>query len=240
MVASLVGVFVIWQRIGKVIERNLSLLVSFSAGVILVIAYELGKEVVEHSSTPSLGFMWIVAGMLFIWLLFKLLPAVHHHHDENMEAELHSRLDARKILVSDALHNMGDGILLASSFAISSSFGMLTALSIFIHELAQETSEFFVLRQAGYSTKKALVLNFIISSTILLGALGGFFLLETFEIFETPLLGLASGAFLVVVLYDLIPHSITVSRYKNLYLKHVLLFIVGIFLMFGISLLTGH
>ena len=132
MLASLVGVFAIWQRIERVIERNLSLLVSFSAGVILIIAYELGIDVVERSVTPGLGLMWIVAGMIFIWLLFKLLPASHHHHDKNMETELHSGLDARKILVSDALHNVGDGILLASSFAISSSLGMLTALSIFI------------------------------------------------------------------------------------------------------------
>lgn len=240
MLASLVGVFSVWHRAGQVIERHLSLLVSFSAGVIIVIAYRLGVEVVEHSDTLGSGLIWIIIGVLAVWLLFKFLPSSHHHHDETLETHPHSRLDARRIMASDALHNLGDGILLATSFAVSSSLGMLAALSIFAHELVQEMSEFFVLRQAGYSTKKALVLNFAISTTILLGALGGFFLLESFETLEVPLLGLASGAFLVVVFHDLIPHSVRASRHENLYWKHLLWFLMGVVLMFIVNTFAVH
>ena len=238
MLASLVGVFSVWRRAGRAIERNLNLLVSFSAGVFIVIAYQLGIEVVEHSATLGSGLVWIVIGLLAVWLLFKFLPSSHHHHDEASETHPHSRLDARRIMASDALHNLGDGILLATSFAVSSSLGMLTALSIFVHELVQEISEFFVLRQAGYSTKSALILNFAISATVLLGALGGFFLLESFETLEVPLLGLASGAFLVVVFHDLIPHSVRSSRHENLYWRHLLWFLIGAVLMFAVSIFT--
>ena len=240
MLASLVGVFSVWRRAGRAIERNLNLLVSFSAGVFIVIAYQLGIEVVEHSATLGSGLVWIVIGLLTVWLLFKFLPSSHHHHDEASETHPHSRLNARRIMTSDALHNLGDGILLATSFAVSSSLGMLTALSIFVHELVQEISEFFVLRQAGYSTKSALILNFAISATVLLGALGGFFLLESFETLEVPLLGLASGAFLVVVFHDLIPHSVRSSRHENLYWRHLLWFLVGMVLMFVVSTFTAH
>ena len=240
MIASLAGVVSVWQRAGRVIERNLNLLVSFSAGVFLIIAYQLGREAVEHSETPGMGFVWIVVGMFAIWLLFKLLPSFHHHHDDGIETHPHSRLDVRRIMTGDALHNIGDGILLAASFVVDSSLGILTALSIFVHELVQETSEFFVLRQAGYSTKKALILNFAISGTILLGALGGFFLLESVKMFEIHLLGLTSGAFLVVVLNDLIPHSIRVSKQKNLYSKHLLWFLAGVVLMFVVNIFAAH
>ena len=238
MLASLVGVFSVWRRAGRAIERNLNLLVSFSAGVFIVIAYQLGIEVVEHSATLGSGLVWIVIGLLAVWLLFKFLPSSHHHHDEASETHPHSRLDARRIMASDALHNLGDGILLATSFAVSSSLGMLTALSIFVHELVQEISEFFVLRQAGYSTKSALILNFAISATVLLGALGGFFLLESLETLEVPLLGLASGAFLVVVFHDLIPHSVRSSKRENLYWRHLLWFLIGAVLMFAVSIFT--
>ena len=238
MLASLVGVFSVWRRAGRAIERNLNLLVSFSAGVFIVIAYQLGIEVVEHSDTLGSGLVWIVIGLLAVWLLFKFLPSSHHHHDEASETHPHSRLNARRIMTSDALHNLGDGILLATSFAVSSSLGMLTALSIFVHELVQEISEFFVLRQAGYSTKSALILNFAISATVLLGALGGFFLLESFETLEVPLLGLASGAFLVVVFHDLIPHSVRSSKRENLYWRHLLWFLIGAVLMFAVSIFT--
>ncbi|MDO8728926.1 MAG: ZIP family metal transporter [bacterium] len=240
MSASLVGVFSVWHRVGQVIERNLSLLVSFSAGVFMVIAYQLGYEVVEHSDSIGSGLIWIIIGVLAVWLLFKFLPSSHHHHDEALEEYPHSKLDARRIMASDAIHNLGDGILLATSFAVSSSFGILAALSIFIHELVQELSEFFVFRQAGYSTKSALILNFAISATILFGALGGFFLLESFEILELPLLGLASGAFLVVVFHDLIPHSIRASRHSSLYWRHLLWFSLGVVSMFIINILVVH
>ena len=240
MLASLVGVFSIWRRVGQVIERNLNLLVSFSAGVFIVIAYQLGREALEHSNTFGSGLQWVIIGVLAVWLLFKFLPSFHHHHAGELETHPHSRLDARRIMASDALHNLGDGILLASSFATSSSLGVLTALSIFIHELVQEISEFFVLRQAGYPTKKALVLNFAVSGTTILGALGSFFLLENFETLEVSLLGLASGAFLVVVLHDLIPHSVRASKQKNLYSKHLLWFLAGVTLMFIINTLAVH
>ncbi|MDP2642100.1 MAG: ZIP family metal transporter [bacterium] len=240
MGASLIGVVSVWQGAGKIIERNLNLLVSFSAGVFLVIAYQLGAEAVEHSSTVGSGLVWVVTGALSIWLLFKVLPSFHHHHESALEEHPHSRLDARRIMVGDGLHNVGDGILLAASFAVGTPFGAITALSIFVHELVQEMSEFFVLRQAGYSVRQALVLNFTISGTILLGALGGSFLLDGFETVEAPLLGLASGAFLTVVLHDLIPHSVRASRQKNLYLRHFVWFLLGIVLMFVVNMLVGH
>lgn len=240
MAASLVGVFSIWRKAGHFIERDLSLLVSFSAGVFLVIAYFLGVETVEHSATPLLGLLWIVGGAFAFWLLFKLIPLSHHHHDEAHEAKPHSRLDIRRIMTGDALHNIGDGVVLAASLAVSSSLAMFAALSIFIHELVQEMSEFFILKQAGFSTKKALTLNFIVSGAILIGSLGGFFLLESFEALEVPLLGLTAGAFSIVVLHDLIPHSIRESKQKKLYSKHLAWFLIGMILMSIVNLLLGH
>lgn len=236
MTASLVGVFSVWRSAGKFIERNLDFLISFSAGVFLIIAYHLGSEAVEKSPTINSGLAWIIIGVIAVWILFKLLPSSHHHHHgKDLKEEMHSRLDARRIMFGDALHNIGDGVLLAASFAVGSSLGALTALSIFIHELVQEVSEFFVLKQAGYSTRKALYVNFAVSSTVLIGSLGGLFLLEEFEMFEVPILGLASGAFLIVVLNDLIPHSVRNSKRKKIYVRHILSFVVGAFLMYLIS-----
>jgi zinc and cadmium transporter len=240
MLASLAGVISIWNRVGKIIECNLRFLVSFSAGVFLVVAYSLGKEAVEHAETIGGGLMWILIGAVVIWLIFKIMPGFHHHHDEHEEDHAHSRVDARRILASDAIHNIGDGILLAAAFAINTSLGIVTAISIFVHELVQEVSEFFVLRQAGFSTKKSLALNFSISATILIGSLGGFLLLESFEALEVPLLGFAAGSFLIVVLHDLIPHSVRTSKTQTNYTKHAFWFLLGIILMIGINVFMPH
>ncbi|MEX1013553.1 MAG: ZIP family metal transporter [Candidatus Paceibacterota bacterium] len=240
MIASLSGVFVVWKKVGKVIERNLRFLVSLSAGVFLVIAFQLSRETIEHASNLNIGLLWILAGTFLIFLLFKFLPGFHHHHDEKDENKKHSKIDARRILLSDGIHNIGDGFLLTVSFMVNPAFGMLTTISIFIHEFVQEISEFFVLRQAGYSIKKSLLINFAVSSTLLIGSIGGYFLLDLFEILEVPLLGIAAGSFLVVVFLDLIPHSIRESETKTHYLKHIGWFLIGALLMIAVNNLTVH
>ena len=143
-------------------------------------------------------------------------------------------------MIGDALHNVGDGILLTSAFVISPVIGLIAMVSIFVHELVQEVSEFFVLRQAGFSARKALALNFLVSATILIGSLGGYILLEAFEVIELPLLGIAAGSFIVVVIYDLIPHSVRHSKKQTKYGKHLAWFLVGLVLMFSIGLIAGH
>jgi zinc transporter ZupT len=240
MLASLIGVISVWKHIGKIIERNLHFLVSFSAGVFLFISYELIFETIEHAQTPQVGIIWILTGIFGIWFIFKLLPTFHHHHDNQIEVHAHSHLDARKIILSDGIHNIGDGILLVTSFAMSVTLGWVATLSIFIHEIIQEISEFFVLKGAGYSTKKALGINFLTSTTILIGSLGGFFLLNSLEMLEVPLLGLASGSFLMVVIQDLIPHSIKTSTSKAHIIKHIIWFLLGLLLMLGIGTIVHH
>lgn len=240
MLASLVGVISVWKNFGQIIEKNLHFLVSFSAGVFLFITYELSHEAIEQAKSVSSGLLWILIGIFGIWFIFRLMPTFHHHHDNETEIHVHSEMDARKILLSDALHNIGDGILLVTSFTVSFSLGLVATLSIFVHEIIQEISEFFVLRGAGYNTKKALLTSFSVSSTILIGSLGGFFLLENFKSFEVPLLGLASGSFLTVVLQDLIPHSIKMSTTKRHIVKHLTWFLAGLILMILISAITPH
>lgn len=232
MIASLAGVFSLWKGFGKIIERHLGLLVSLSAGVFLVISFQLAQEVYEHGGLIN-TIIWVAVGAALIWLIFRLIPDFHHHHEES---EHFTHLNGKRILIGDAIHNIGDGILLATSFAVSPILGLTTTLSVFVHEFVQETSEFFVLRQSGLSTKKALLINFLVSSTILVGAVGSYFLLEQFTILEIPLLGISAGSFFVVVVNDLIPHSVRMSRNRKTYARHLIFFLIGI----AIILALGH
>jgi len=108
-----------------------------------------------------------------------------------------------------------------------------------IHEMLQEISEFFVLREAGLSTRSALIWNFATSSTILIGSIGAYFLLEQFEVLHIPLLGLSAGAYLVVVFNDLIPHAVEGSDRAHVW-KHISFFIIGAALMFSLVTYLPH
>lgn len=238
MLASLVGVLFISRGASAFLERNLGLLVSFSAGVFMVVAYGLSTETLEHAPSVPQGLFYIFAGAFVIWTLFKLLPGLHDHPEHG---STHSHpVHPKRMLVSDGLHNMGDGILLAASFAAAPALGFVAAASVFVHELVQEVSEFFVLRAGGYSVGQALRLNFLVSGTILIGAIGGYYFLEVFESLEPVLLGGAAGAFLVVVLGDLIPHSVRDAKSASHYAHHMLWFAAGAVLMLILASTLGH
>lgn len=229
MLVSLIGVIFISKRLYNFVEKQLSLFVSFSAGVFLFIVYHLGQETLIHTHTITEALLWIAVGAVGLMMIFRLLPSFHHHHDTTCTTEKpHSFIDARRIMMSDALHNIGDGILIASAFQISVSLGVASTLSVIIHECIQELSEFFVLQQAGLSMKKALKWNFTVSSTILIGALGSYFIMEQFESLMIPLLGISTGAFFMVVIHDLIPESVRVTFSRKTYLASLGAFLLGL------------
>ncbi len=240
MFASLSGIALASKVFAKCMKKNLHFLVSFSAGVFLVVTYGLATEALEHNTLQT-GLLWILIGCVATWLLMKIIPESHHHHEEGSD-HTHSSIDARKMVLADTVHNLGDGILLAGAFTVSVSFGIITAVGVLIHEILEEISEFFVMKEAGWSTKKALVINFFTSGSILIGSIGAYFLFEKMEKAEPILLALAAGVFLVVVLQDLIPHSIrTSSKEKHICLKkHIIWFLFGIILMSGVNTFLSH
>lgn len=236
MLASLSGKLFVWRGAGVFIERNLHLMVTFAAGVFLIFAWQLSREVFEHMAALP-GVMWIIGGAVVVTLLCEFLPHGSHAHEEHHD---HSHLDAHRMLISDSIHNAGDGILLAATFSISPMVGFAAAASVFLHEVVQEIAEFFVLRDAGYSTRRALFINFATSTTILIGAIGGYLVLELFETLEAPLLAIATGGVLSVVLYDLLPHSYVHARSNASIVKHIIWFVLGAILMFGMMSLVPH
>lgn len=244
MLASLSGGFFLKKSIADRASKNIHFLTSMSAGVFLIVSYNLAVETLEHASSIGHGICWIAFGIIFVWIIFKLIPDFHNHEisdpkkiRENVE---NHNIDPRRIIISDAFHNIADGIFIASAFLVGATFGWVTVLSIFIHEFIQEISEFFVLRESGFSVKKALLVNFLISGTILIGSIGGFFALETFSGLVVPLMGIAAGSFLVVVLKDLIPHSIKNSHNTSHHIKHLAWFAIGIVIMIILGLILGH
>jgi len=235
---SLIGVIFAWKKLEHWVEKNLHHLVSFSAGVFLIVAINVGVEAFELSYSITIIILSITLGILLMYLISKLFPEGHHHHHKN-ETEPHTRVGAEKMLLGDAIHNIADGILLVPAFAIDLRLGIITTIGILIHELVQEISEFFVLKEAGYSNKQALWKNFIISTTILIGVLIGYFL-SSIEILIGPLLGLASGSFLYIVFVDLIPQSITYSKEERAYFQYAIWAILGIIIILAINYLSNH
>jgi zinc and cadmium transporter len=237
MTASLSGIIFNSNRLGGWIEKKLGLLITFSLGVLGIITLDLIRESFEHSEVLVV-LLAMVGGMLFLKIFSFIIPDAHHHHDINT-GHSHSKIDARHILLGDAVHNITDGFLLVPAFLVSTQVGIATTLGILLHELVQEISEFFILKQAGYSTKEALIKNFLVSSTILLGV-GLSLVLSSVETFEAPLIAFASGGFLYIIFRDLVPNTIETIKKNGKPHLHIGAVLLGIVIMISIKTFVPH
>ncbi|MFM2424098.1 MAG: hypothetical protein RLZZ70_487 [Candidatus Parcubacteria bacterium] len=231
MLASLSGVLFTHKVAARFLTNNLSYLVSFSAGVFLVTSGALALEVFELADTALMAVLLIGLGYVLAWGLEYLIPDTHQHHDPECDHDHHhgNKKSARKLIVGDAVHNVADGIILVPAFLVAPALGVAVTVSILIHEALQEVSEFFVLKQAGYSTKRALLINFLVSSTIFIG-IGLSYLAVVNHDLEVLLLALAAGFFLHVVLHDLIPKPHHHADSAG-FVKHAAVLLVGLAVM---------
>jgi len=108
-------------------------------------------------------------------------------------------------LVGDAFHNFLDGLMIATSYALSLPLGITTTTAVLLHEIPQEVGDFGVLLFAGYSKKKALMMNFFISLTALVGGVFGLFLSKNISSFSAIMTAFTAGGFIYIATADLIP-----------------------------------
>ena len=241
MLVSLSGVLFVWKRAGNWLEENLHYLISFSAGVFLLLAINVAIESVEFTGSAWLSLAALAVGIFLTWGVQLLFPETHHHHEKH-HTHRHSKAGARRIMFGDAAHNIADGILLVPAFVVDTRLGLAVLIGVLVHEFAQEISEFIVYKEAGYSTARALFLNFLVSATILIGiALGA--LLTSYDSLVGLLLALSAGSFFFVVGYDLVPNSLRKAEgSRRSITTAVLLMLVGVAAMYALGQLVpeGH
>jgi len=208
----------------KAFQKILLLLVSLSIGSLLGGAFfHFIPEAIENLSY-LITFSLIVTGILVFFLMETLLHW-HHCHDGKCEHPF-----THLILYGDAIHNFIDGLIMASSFLISISFGLLTSLVIISHELPQELGDFGVLVYGGFTKKKALFYNFFAQLTAILGGILGYYSLSAGD-YSIFLLPFAAGGFIYIAIKDLIPEVL-----KEKGIKRVINFLA---VLFGLLILIS-
>jgi len=240
MLVSLSGVFFSAGYLAAFMHRNLKYLATFSGGVFMLVVYHLLEESLHESDSFALVAGSVLFGAALMQALHHLIPeAHHHHHHDTAHDHSHSPIDGRRVLLADGIHNVGDGVLLVASYAVSIPIGIAATIGIVIHELVQEISEYFVLREAGYSPSQALGRNLVSACTIFIGVALAAFLSSAHEI-AILFAGIAAGGFLAIVLQDLLPHAISSAKSGANPYMHAAAAIAGVVLMLGVQSLVPH
>ncbi|MBI5621815.1 ZIP family metal transporter [Candidatus Falkowbacteria bacterium] len=230
---SLVGAAVLFLR-EAVLKKILLPLVALSAGALLggALFHLIPEGIVQLGNTFAM-WLWVAIGFSFFLLLEQFIYW-HHCHVTPSEHEDHKHPVTYLILLSDALHNFMDGLVLAGAFLVSVKLGWVTFLVLAAHEIPQELGDFGVLLHGGWSKGKALLFNLLSGLTMVLGGLLVYFLSATVE--ESFLLPLAAGGFIYIAASDLIP-EIKHHNQLKVNILHFLFFILGAALIVGVGVL---
>ena len=145
-----------------------------------------------------------------------------HTHD----CEVHESTVA-SVMIGDTFHNFVDGAVIAAAVLTSVPLGVSTAIAVAAHEIPQEIGDFAILLHAGYSRRKALLLNVLSALASVVGAIGAFLAFDIVPRTLPYFLVLAASSFLYVAMADLIP-GLHRGRTDASSLRQIVLIALGI------------
>jgi zinc and cadmium transporter len=209
-------------------------LVSYAVGTLLGVALlVLLPEALEHLSARAvLGSL--LAGIMLFFLLEKLVLWRHcHTHD----CEAHG-MAAPMVIVGDAFHNFLDGVVIGTAVRTSIPLGISTALAVATHEIPQELGDMAILLQAGYSRRKALILNLASGASAVLGAIIAVLALDWVPQVNQYVLSISAAGFLYVAMADLIP-DLHRGRIDSKTFRQLALAVAGIGSVVGLNAFVG-
>lgn len=237
---SLIGIFTLGIK-QSYLTSKLIYLVSFSAGALFGDVFlHLMPEMIEHAhglNIDQLGLL-VIAGIVVGLVVEKLLHWHHCHHDHSTDEQLHTV--AKMNLIGDFVHNLIDGLIIGASFMVSIPAGIATSLAILFHEIPQEIGDYAVLIHGGYSKRKALFLNFLSALSAILGTIMALTIGSFAHELQVVLVPIAMGMFVYIAGSDLIPELHKHNHQFKASLLQILMFVLGIAVMWGLLFLEGH
>ena len=232
---SITGIFFLALKTDK-LQKIVFVLVSIAVGALLGnVFFHLIPESFETIENKGLIDILALTGILSFFIMEKFLHW-HHGHDVG-HLDHHPKSYGYISLMADGLHNFTDGILIAAGWMAGPEIGIATTITVVLHEIPQEISDFGILIHAGFTAKKALWLNFYAALAAVLGTVITLMIGTKVESLSHWVLPVAAGGFIYLAGTDLMP-ELNKDRSSRNSLIQLMMIIAGLALMYFFS--GGH
>ncbi|MDR1511678.1 MAG: ZIP family metal transporter [Endomicrobium sp.] len=185
-------------------KKNSFLIINFSAGVMLTLAFtHLIPKSLSISTNSTKVMMYVLLGFL-IMLFLEFVILFHHYHDDKH----HKHIDLTSI-IGFSLHSITDGLVISIGFEANISTGILTTLTILLHKLPDGvTVSGILLHNNNASKKKIFNLSFLTACFTPIGTFLGIFLFKNISMTVlSTLLSITAGTFIFLSASGLIPKT---------------------------------
>lgn len=220
------------ERMARLLSHYL---MSFAAGVLLGVTFlDLLPEAVEGFAKTHDALKYVLIGVIVFFLIERAIASFHSHEDEAPEGDgRFSTLQRARplVILGDSIHNFIDGVVVAVAFLVSVPVGIVTAVSVLLHELPHEIADFTILLRSGMERRRVVLINFFSALVAPTGTVVAYFFASAAERLQPPLLALAAGNLLYIALADLVPH-LHHERHGGRVILQIALFVAGATIFF--------
>ncbi|XP_061389016.1 protein catecholamines up [Musca vetustissima] len=136
----------------------------------------------HHNHDITTG-LWVLAGIIAFLTVEKMVRLLKqgsghsHNHGKSEKTKITNvtpKEDGVEIsgylnLAADFAHNFTDGLAIGASYLAGNEIGLVTTITILLHEVPHEIGDYAILIKSGCSRKKAICLQLLTA----LGALSG-------------------------------------------------------------------
>ncbi|OTF77617.1 zinc transporter SLC39A7-like protein [Euroglyphus maynei] len=210
----------------------------------------------SHHHQTTVG-LYIIAGIIIFFIIEKFVHLVkgsdHHHHKQQSSTSPKKKDKAKQItdssqsrhlvsgilnLIADFLHNFTDGLAIGATFAAGHGpqMGIITAVTILLHEIPHEIGDYAILIRSGYRRRSAILLQLVTAVGALMGTAVGLHYgnLEHATQFILPI---TAGGFIYIATVSVIPELLeTKASSHGQSIMEIFALLVGIAMMYGIAL----
>jgi len=150
--------------------------------------------------------------------------------DDNISEENEIKVAGFLNLAADCFHNFTDGLAIGASFLAGESIGVITTLTILLHEVPHEIGDFAILIQSGVPRNKAIALQALTAVGALTGCTLALILGGATEAAASLTLPFTAGGFIYIATVSVIPELLEGATFKQSVME-VIALLMGVGMM---------
>lgn len=149
-----------------------------------------------------------------------------HKPPENEEEDI--KVSGYLNLAADFTHNFTDGLAIGASYLAGKNIGIITTITILLHEVPHEIGDFAILIQSGCNRRKAIFLQLSTAVGALTGTVVS--LLVEGEVATTWILPFTAGGFIYIATVSVIPELLADTKLWQS-VKEIIALLFGVYMM---------
>ncbi|KAG7170497.1 Zinc transporter zipt-7.2-like [Homarus americanus] len=204
----------------------------------------------SHDNSIGLAVLGGIIAFLVVEKFVRIFKGSHSHsHSHAVPAVQNEKTKTNRDikvagylnLAADFTHNLTDGLAIGASFLAGKNVGIVTTVTIFLHEIPHEIGDFAILLQSGCSRRKAMMLQLVTAFGALTGTVISLLADGADESATAWILPFTAGGFIYIATVSVIPELLENTRFWQSVFEVVAL-LSGVALMMAIAHLEemGH